>query len=526
VSRSLRFLMGVAIVSILVPAMAMVIPHGNNERTSPATAQAMASIERDPTLTQQPSVDSHSSLQAPSTAETTPPSVETSPSGNDHSDHTAHHDDEAKAESEESSTTLGARLPETTTSSSPRPKNDGVITGTACPCTIAGKAELKGEIRLEGDLIVDGGTLVARPGVDLDGNGFQIMFMNGGKADFQGSRVFTWSDRGTKQNLQRDINFRNLRRIMWMANGGASILKYFTVSDSGTSAVGDYPLHWHLNGNSTRGTIVEGVVVINGKNHAYVPHGSHGITFRDVIAKNTTGDAFWWDPPGSNGSCKKGVGCDPIDNSNDILYDHALVDGVIGVRGVAGFVLGAGDNPVVRNSAAININSTNPSKRFCTGFKWPEFTNGSSRGVNTVWTFQNNFSYSPSGCDGINVWQNDKALHVIDGFSGSGIDHGAYGNRYVYRNFDVTDVLIHAAGWRMESGHAGDVVTARHRSDVLPTVQFDNVTVDSFTINNASNDGNVPGHYVLNGSGLTCDDIIYREVVPGTTVILDGEECQ
>ena len=116
-------------------------------------------------------------------------------------------------------------------------------------------------------------------------------------------------------------------------------------------------------------------------------------------------------------------------------------------------------------------------------------------------------------------------MHLIDGFFGSGIDHGAYGNRYLYRNVNVTDVLVHAAGWRIENGHVGDVVTAKHRSDFTPTFVFDNVTVDSFTIRNAGNNGVIPGVYVLNGSGLSCDDIIYDNVVPGTKVILDGSEC-
>ena len=371
---------------------------------------------------------------------------------------------------------------------------------------------------------MDGGILNARPGVDLNGNGFQIMFMNGGKADFQGTPVFTWSNNGANQNLSRDINFRNLRRIIFLDGAGRSTLRYFTISDSGTPTAGDFPLHFHLNGDSTRGTIVEGVVVVNGANHAFVPHGSHGITFKDTIAKNTKGDAYFWNKPGSNSACVKGVGCGTIDNSNDTLYDHALADGVSGGRHVTGFLLAAGENTTVRNSAAINIVGS-PNARFCSGFKWPEYSNGSGRNQPIVWNFKNNYSFSPSGCDGINVWQNDSTLHLIDGFSGSGIDHGAYNNGYLYRNVNVTNVLVHAAGWRMENSHAGDVVTVKHRSDSTPTFVFENVTVDSFTIRNAGDNGVIPGFYVLNGSGLSCDDIIYDNAVPGTQVILDGKVC-
>ncbi len=127
--------------------------------------------------------------------------------------------------------------------------------------------------------------MIARPGVDVEGNGFQIMFTNGAKADFQGTPVFTWSNNGAKQNLVRDINFRNLRRIIF-TGAGPSTLRYFTISDSGTPTPGDFPLHFHLNGDSVRGTLVDGVVVLNGANHAFVPHGSHGITFKDTIAEH------------------------------------------------------------------------------------------------------------------------------------------------------------------------------------------------------------------------------------------------
>lgn len=67
------------------------------------------------------------------------------------------------------------------------------------------------------------------------------------------------------------------------------------------------------------GTIVEGVVVINGTNPAFLPHGSSGITLKDMIAKNITGDAYWWNLPGTNSQCVNDVGCGTIDNSNDVI---------------------------------------------------------------------------------------------------------------------------------------------------------------------------------------------------------------
>lgn len=58
---------------------------------------------------------------------------------------------------------------------------------------------------------------------------------------------------------------------------------------------GRYGLHFHHCEDGSRGSIVEGVVVYDTDNHAFVPHGSHGIQFTDCISYNTTEDAYWWD---------------------------------------------------------------------------------------------------------------------------------------------------------------------------------------------------------------------------------------
>ncbi|MCH8062421.1 MAG: hypothetical protein IH861_07955, partial [Chloroflexi bacterium] len=293
---------------------------------------------------------------------------------------------------------------------------------------------------------------------------------------------------------------------------------------SGTPTPGDFPLHWHLNGDSTRGTIVEGVVVINGANHAFWPHGSHGITFKDTIAKNISGDAYGWDGPGDNETCSFQKYC-TRDNSNDITYDHALaynVDNGNGSRGfrLTGFLLGAGTGNVIRNSVATNVSPGHIKD--CSGFHWPEGANGNKGG--NVWKFINNRSSSSSGCHGIFVWQNDGNPHVIDGFTGGGIDHGAYGNRYVYKNIDVPYFEVHAVGVRITSGKIDTVFTRSVRSDSVPTAVFENVSINRFVIQNGNRE--LPGHYVPNNTGLGCEDIEYENVATGTTVIIDGEECE
>lgn len=403
----------------------------------------------------------------------------------------------------------------------------GTITESACPCTVTGSVELKGDIVLQGDLMVDGGALVARPGVTLDGNGFQIMFMNGGRADFQGTPTSTWSGDGSNANLSRDIEFRNLRRIMFHDNAGASTLRYFRVVDSGTTGVlGDYPLHWHHNGDSVRGTVVEGVVVLNGRNHAFVPHGSHGITFRDIIAKNIIEEAFWWDSPIGK---EDGVGSihrkfHTANNSNDIVVDHALVDGVDTGRKfkmrIAAYELGAGTGNVIKNSVARNV----ASGKQCSGFHWPQESNQNTGG--NLWLFQNNAAHNPSGCSGIFVWQNDGNDHVISDFrSTTGIEHGAYLNSYEYRNVDVPSFTGHALGWEVRDSNIGHVTIFGHSLEGGP-IKFTNVTMSSFVVDNSRGVGDPkPGTYVLENTNLTCSGIEIRSAVPGTEIIIDGNSC-
>lgn len=544
-NSSLRILMGIAVLFILVPAIALTLPNGlsdlnpwsdgnEQETTSDSVvlaadddgrsiferAQSTASQSEEPDSPvsgfdqTEEALPGSTTLDFSTTTEVTEPGDEPAQNGNG----TAKPKENTKPSGGGGNTgttpTTKASSPPTTGASSP--VVTGTITGSACPCTVTGTVELKGNIDLKGDLMVMGGTLVARPGVNLKGNGHQIMFMNGAKADFQGTKVSTWSGTGSNANLSRDINFSNLRRIMFHEGAGKSILKYFTVKDSGTGALGDYSIHFHKNGNSTRGTLVEGVVVVGSKNHAFVPHASHGITFRDTIAKNGKCEAYWWDPPEFQSTSQ-------VNNSQDILYDHALADGVTNCSGddrgfrLSAFELGAGKGNTIKNSVARNVNPSHAKD--CAGFHWPELSNKQP----SSWTFTNNASYG-SKCNGIFVWQNDSETHIINGYKGDGIDHGAYINRYDYRNVDVEFVEIHALGWTITGGHIGTLTAFRHTLEGNPVVITD-VDVDKFIVNNASNGGTLASTYVLNNTGLACSDIQYQSVVPGTNVKINGSNC-
>jgi hypothetical protein len=122
------------------------------------------------------------------------------------------------------------------------------------------------------------------------------------------------------------------------------------------------------------------------------------------------------------------------------------------------------------------------------------------------------------------VWQNDGGNHVISGFVGQGVDQGAYSNRYDYRSIDVPYMEVHALGWTVRDSIVDRVEVFGHNkiADGNP-VTFENVQIGSFTID--SGDGDAAGVYILNNTGLSCGDIVYRSVAPGTRVVINGADC-
>lgn len=358
------------------------------------------------------------------------------------------------------------------------------------------------------------GPLILRAGDSIEfRNGAELTCGPGCFFDFQGTPTSTWSNDGLTQNLERDIKITGNGYIKWVAGSLPAILRYVEIEVNSGTCAGCYPLHWHLNGNGSRGTLVEGVVIKNSPNHAFVPHGSHGITFRDTIAVNTAGDPYWWNPPDFQSR-------DHSDNTDDVLWDHALADGVTNAPGdprgfrLSAFRLAEGHGNAVINSVARNVNPSHPKN--CSGFHWPE-------AEGATWIFTNNASFR-SACNGIFVWQNNQIDHIIDGFRGDGIEQGAYTNRYDYRNVDVDFVISHAVGWSINGGSLGDVVVRRQTILGNP-VRFSNVLIASFTMNNAENGGSTPATFILTNTNLHCEDIVFQSVVPGTQVVIDSVSC-
>ncbi|MFD0350204.1 hypothetical protein ACFQ0M_37605 [Kitasatospora aburaviensis] len=133
--------------------------------------------------------------------------------------------------------------------------------------------------------------------------------------------------------------------------------------------LGRYGLHFHMLGDATRGTVVEGVVVRDAGNHAYVPHASHGITFRSCISHDTWEDAYWWDGPLDTRT--------PQQPSDDIVYESCVASRTVlepnpRAYRLTGFNLGAGTGGKALDCVAVGVQGANGAS----GFEWPENSEG------------------------------------------------------------------------------------------------------------------------------------------------------
>jgi hypothetical protein len=186
---------------------------------------------------------------------------------------------------------------------------------------------------------------------------------------------------------------------------------------------GRYGLHLHQNADNCRGTVIEGVVIRNCGNHAFVPHGSHGITFLDCISYDTWEEAYWWDDPDRSGAV--------VNDSHDIVWEHCVAAKVQAETGdqrkfrLNGFNLMRGQGNIIRDCAAVGVQGSLDGS----GVHWQE-------GVLAVWTVENVVAHNNQN-HGFFIWQNTPDLHLIGPFTlyhngRYGISQGAYLNAYHY----------------------------------------------------------------------------------------------
>ena len=347
-------------------------------------------------------------------------------------------------------------------------------------------AKIVGDVELGGDLVIEG-LLTSVDTFTLRGNGFQIEVRNGGQLDLRGVPKSGWvrgaspsgwqagdriltaptepghyalSDFHTgapgavnladgrtivaeQFNLTRSITIDNVSRIMFHMGAGRQVLKYVAVTNSGVAGqLGFYPVHFHLNGNTTRGSLVEGVVVENGQFHAFVPHASHGISFVDCVAFNISGEAYWWDPPSTSR--------DTTNDTHDTVWQHCLAAHVTRQSGstdhrTSAFFLGRGVGNRCIDCTAVAI----PIGPNTSGFQWPE--TGAA-----VWDFRDCVAHNVKA-NGIFAWQNNSLPNVIHNFVAyqcgrAGIEHGAYSNNFQYLNVCLTDAAVISHALAREGG--------------------------------------------------------------------------
>jgi hypothetical protein len=247
--------------------------------------------------------------------------------------------------------------------------------------------------------------------------------------------------RSTSKQLIKNVAFRYLGP---RKDQGGSTAKELVL--------GRYGLHFHHCMDGSDGSIVEGCVMRDIGNHAYVPHVSHGIEMRDNIAYNCTEAPFWWDLP---------------DASHNTAWVHNLVispqfvSGSINqdtkgspTFGVHGFVLGMGDdNRCDSNVVAGQVGLSSVTA----AYDWEEMP------IESAWIFKGNVVHN-SDC-GIRSWQNNGKNHVLENTTvyntGVGVFHGAYVNNYTYNG-----------------GYLYNAVFEDHAAGAANSVRIENITLD------------------------------------------------
>jgi hypothetical protein len=268
-------------------------------------------------------------------------------------------------------------------------------------------------------------------------------------------------------------------------------------SDDGFSefVLGRYGLHFHMSGDGSRGSQVIGTVIRDTNTHAFVPHGSHGVTMRDDISYNTTEDAYWWDP--SNATKET-----PNTNaSHDTLIDRSVAARTRSIpehRGyrLAGFAMSDGDRNIMRNSVAVGVQGNKNSA----GFVWGEFGPG-------LWDFsQGNIAHN-NKVNGVYNWVNGGPHHLISDFTAYyngayGIGHGAYFNRFRFQDSVLYGNGEGAVELMAVSGSDGQLFVPRDEQIRFERMVFDGAGISESLIRS--------DHHYTSGGITEIRDSVFR----------------
>lgn len=216
--------------------------------------------------------------------------------------------------------------------------------------------------------------------------------------------------------------------------------------------LGRYGIHFHHCDDGSDGSVVDGCVMRDLGNHAYVPHVSNGIEFRDNIAYNCTETPFWWDLPDAT---HRTTWVHNLVIQPSFIF-HSMDFDTPGSQelGVHGFVLGMGDdnrcdsNVVAGQKSDATINAA---------YDWEEMP------IESAWIFKGNTVHNSD--IGIRSWQNNGKNHVLEQTEiyncGTGVLHGAYVNNYTY-----------------QGGYLYNAVFEDHAASGANGVRIENMTLD------------------------------------------------
>ena len=209
---------------------------------------------------------------------------------------------------------------------------------------------------------------------------------------------------------------------------------------------GRYGLHFHRSFHGSRGSLVEGTVIRDTGSIGFVPHASHGITFRNTISYAAHESAYWWDPPETDDESRRCIDVNCAGGlSDDVVIDHAVAALVLkdelATDTSTGFALQKGLGNAIRNSVAVGLQGNISSG----GYGWNE---GNS---NSPWQFLDNLAHN-NAAQGIFWWQVDGPLHPVERFISyrNGINmtgHGAYLNSAHYTGFRSYQDNSRTDGW-------------------------------------------------------------------------------
>jgi len=236
------------------------------------------------------------------------------------------------------------------------------------------------------------------------------------------------------------------RSHVFVNTNGPQTIKYATFEHTGPRCscsgsengnkvgpiVGRWGVHFHMMGDASRGSLVEGVVVSRSAGRGFVPHTSHGITFRDTVAYDVQAGGYWWDVNDKT----------TTHPTEDTLFDHTLaVDTTSN-----GFFLPdsdiAGSN-VIRDSVAAGVEPDTFSTTVA-GFQW------ASRG-DGVWLTEDVVSHNNRR--NWYRWNNHAIPELSTGttmYNGkAAVMHGAYKANHLYEGLTLRGDLLE---WKTASG--------------------------------------------------------------------------